>query len=347
MAAGAPVRDGLRARAGALRAFADAAFAAAERAVTEPAADVLVAPGGVPVRVRIRGAEHARRLLPALAPLTAASGARPEIDLIAFDGDLPRPPWGRGDYRPRDELRGYGDEELEVAYNLVGETLSLVDVPGGRALSWSRDPSRLPVWDTGAPLRTPLRWALRGRRRHLVHAAVVGDARGGVLLAGMSGSGKSTTALACALAGLGFTGDDFCVVEPGTPPVAHALYAIAKVDDAALALLPGLGDRVVWDERTPEGKTLVAPGAIARALPLRAIVLPHVGTRTGPLQPAVAAQALLALAPSTLIQLPGSRPVDHAAIAELARALPVFLLELGPDPAAVVAAVRGVLEDVA
>lgn len=357
MATGAAVGDRLSLRGAALADFAARAFAVAEAGLATSSTELVCAPGGVPVRLRFADARHAERLLPALRPLELRAPVPAPLEVAVLDERsglrLPAPPWNPDDYRPRDELRGFGDEQLEVAFNLLSETLSLVDVRAGRGLSWSRDARRLPVWDTGAPLRTALRWMLRGRDRHLMHAAAVGDEHGGVLLAGVSGSGKSTTALACALRSrLRCAGDDFCAVEPGAPPVVHALYGIAKVDDAALRLLPELRGHRAWPERTAEGKTLIdlesaRPGALLRSMPLRAIVVPRVAGSTGRPVPAEAAQALLALAPSTLIQLPGSRPADHRALADVARAVPVFTLDLGPDPDAVAAAVSSLLESVA
>ena len=88
---------------------------------------------------------------------------------------------------------------------------------GDRGAFWARDAEALPRWETAAPLRTLLRWALRSGL-HLVHAAAVVGARGAALLAGASGAGKSTTALAAAQAGLGYVGDDYCAVELGDPP---------------------------------------------------------------------------------------------------------------------------------
>ena len=56
--------------------------------------------------------------------------------------------------------------------------------------SGSATPRRLPRWETAAPLRTLLRWALRERGLHLVHAAaVVGAARRGAAR-GAVGSGQ-------------------------------------------------------------------------------------------------------------------------------------------------------------
>ena len=130
---------------------------------------------------------------------------------------------------------------------------------GDRAAFWVRDAEALTRWETAAPLRTLLRWALRGHGAHMVHAAAVVGPRGAALLAGPSGAGKSTTALAASVAGLGYIADDYCAVELGAPPIAHALCAVGKLETPwpRLDILPG--------GATPDGKQIVSP-AQAHAL---------------------------------------------------------------------------------
>jgi len=341
--------------AAALAAFTESVAAAGEEALAATeTTELRLEIAHVTVRLRVAGAPLAAPLLPALAPLAVSSTAAPALDVTVFDTAasgvrLPPPPWPPGAYRPGDRIEGFGDDDHAVAYALDPGVLSLVDIPGGRAFFWTRDAVDLPRWETGAPLRTLLRLALRGRGLQLVHGAVVGDERGGVLLAGVGGSGKSTTALACALAGLGFVGDDYCVLEPASPPRAHALYAFGKTGPASLRLLPELGGALVPGGPTPEGKELVdvgaaRPGALRHTMRLAAIVLPRVAAATGAPVRITPAEALMAIAPTTLLQLPGSGPADLSAMAELSRGLPAYRLDVGPEPDEVVAAVRAVLE---
>jgi hypothetical protein len=212
---------------------------------------------------------------------------------------------------------------------------------GDRGAFWVRDAEALPRWETAAPLRTLLRWLLRDHGLHFVHGAAVVGARGAALLAGASGAGKSTTALAAAEAGLGYVGDDYCAVALRGPEV-HALYAVGKVDAAGLRRVAAGaaasdgpahagGMRVLSGGPTPDGKHLVVPPGLTRSAPLVSIVLPHFGT--GPLAPASRAEALRALATSILL-LPRSTQADLDALGELVRALPAYRLPLGDDPIA-------------
>lgn len=300
-------------------------LAAADEAA--PDRTLALAPGGVSIRLRIAGEALAERLAPALAPL-AVDASPPQLDIVAWEGALPPPPWeasAQGEHYAADD----GVQVLQGP-----ESLTVLD--GGRAAFWVRDARSLPRWETAAPLRTLLRWALRGHGLHLVHAAAVVGVRGAALLAGTSGAGKSTTALAASDAGLGYVGDDYCAVDGDDPPRAHALNAVGKLDAGGLHRLPALRERMLAGGPTPEGKELVVPRGVVRSAPLVSIVLPRVAAAGGPLEPARSAEALSALATSLLL-FPGSRQEDFAPLGALVRALPAHRLPLGPDPAAAAA----------
>jgi hypothetical protein len=266
----------------------------------------------VGVRLRVGSEALAERLTPALAPL---AGGESVLDVVAVEGT---PPWDAPD---DGELYAEGDG-VQV---LQGPDSVLVR-RGDRGAFWVRDAEALPRWETAAPLRTLLRWMLRDHGLHLVHGAAVVGPRGAALLAGASGAGKSTTALAAAEAGLGYVGDDYCAVRLGA--TVHALYAVGKVDANGLRRVPSL--RVLPGGPTPDGKELVLPRGLTRSAPLVSIVLPRVGPG-GPLEPAGRAEALRALATSILL-LPRSTQDDLAALGALVRSLPAFRLPLGDDP---------------
>ena len=55
-----------------------------------------------------------------------------------------------------------------------------------------------------------------------------------VVVTGMSGSGKSSTTLAGLVNGLDSAGDDYVLVDPGPPVVAHAVFTVLKQDRPGL-----------------------------------------------------------------------------------------------------------------
>src|SRR5690606_23216096 len=103
----------------------------------------------------------------------------------------------------------------------------------------------VPRWFDRAPFRTILTWWAADQGLPLLHASAVADDSGAVAIAGASGAGKSTTALACLAAGLRIVGDDACLVRFDPEPTIYSIYARAKLEPDALAKLPSLASLIV------------------------------------------------------------------------------------------------------
>jgi hypothetical protein len=288
-------------------------------------------------------------LLPALAHLTSAPHGDAALRIRLWDSHstatpLPTPPWNRADYPDGGEIRGPDTASISIAYRFDPGALSVYDRDSGRAVFWIESADSVPGWMQAAPLRTILPWFVAASGGQFVHGAGVGLDGHGVLVAGAGGSGKSTTAVLCAAAGLQFAGDDYVVI--GADGDIHAAYNSAKLDDASLALLPHLQRWVINDDPDVSKHVVLLsralPTQVVPRLRLDAIVLPRLGGDHSRLRPASAAEALLALAPTTVFQLPGAGSPALRFMADLARRVPAFHLDLGP-PDTVAAAVSELL----
>ncbi len=189
-----------------------------------------------------------------------------------------------------------------------------------------------PPWGFEHPFLKLLHPWLRTRGRLILHAGAIGRERC-ALIVGPGGSGKSTLSIAGQRHGLGYLGDDYVAVNVAAQR-AFGLYRVAKLVPEHLrtmfaeleaqrlpALDPSLPKaRLAIDVTHPDG------------MPIAAIVVPRVGAHHD-FAPTSAADALRALAPSTLFQLPGY-PADLAAMAALVRMVPAYRLTSGPDLAA-------------
>ncbi len=196
--------------------------------------------------------------------------------------------WSHGDIRAGGLVDGSDPTGVLAVHETGSGVVTLIDT-ARRALNY-RAPERLPWWERAAPLRIALYWALGGADRHLLHAGAVGDERGGVLLAGSARSGKTTVALAAADAGLGYLGDDHVLLDTaGGARRAHSIYKTASV-------------RVATD--TGEKALLDMAGRVRESLPVRAIVVPRVQGGTTRVRRVSGADALRALAPTTVLQTP-------------------------------------------
>lgn len=256
------------------------------------------------------------------------------------------PAWLRGAVTDRfpchGELPEGNREGIRCSFNLWPHTLQLLDGAAGQGFFWIEDAERLRIHEQAAPLLRLLSWWIAGRGGALLHAAAVGTAAGGLLVAGAGGRGKSTTALLALCAGLRYAGDDYSLVTAGEPPRAHGLYGSAKLKTLAdLHRFPALAGCVVNPSPQPGDKLLLQlaaafPQQLGDGFPLKAVLIPQVGAE-GParLEPLSASAALAAAAPSAVAQLPGTAREAFRLLGQLVRQLPCFLLHTGAEPAAI------------
>ena len=84
---------------------------------------------------------------------------------------------------------------------------------------------------------------------------------------------------------------------------------------------------------------------VAERMPLRALVVPKiVSSRETTARRASAAEVMLALAPTTMLQLPGNGAATFEALAALARSLPGWVVELGRDLERIPEVIGGIID---
>ena len=194
-------------------------------------------------------------------------------------------------------------------------------------------------------------WLARSRRS--AHPCRAGErgADDGALVVGMSGAGKSTTSLACLTGGFGFLGDDFVGIHrtPSGSYDGHGLYASGLLEAGHLRRFPELEPSTEPAFHDIEVKSLVYlhPRYADRLrvfCKIRALAVPRLGdTPQSAVHPAPKGKALLALAPTSVMFMPGNPSAAMAVLADLVRALPTYWLEVGRDPTTIPAAVGEVL----
>jgi hypothetical protein len=348
-------------------AYRDELSSAAQRAMEAAGGAVVhdLLLGGAHVRLRLAGPALEPVLLPALGHARIETPSTdPELAIDAWDAAStgvgpPSFPWGSEDVRERGEIAGFNSGGIRTLYHAGGpgpgrdfHAISMVDTVSRAAWFSVASAQCVPWYERAAPLRAVLHLGLHGPGRLLVHAAALGRGRTGMLLAGAAGAGKSTTALACVLAGLDYAGDDYVVLDlGGSQPLAHSIYGTAKIAPSARALLPGLATRlgeVAGEDREKLVVDLAAswPQQMRASVPVGALVLPSLGGRRRPqLTPCSPGQALRALAPTTINQLPSVGGSALAPLSELVRRVPAYSLELGDSPAAAAAVLVALLEE--
>lgn len=311
------------------------------------------------VRLRFAGSALADAMTAALRPRLVQDTGSVHATIGLWEesrvpGGACAVPWRDVDLGARGLLRGRGAGDVIAVHEAGVGAVTLVD-RGARELFY-RVPgvSTLPWWERAAPLRPALYWALSRPGRHLVHAGAVGDAeRGGVLLAGAGGSGKTTVAIAALAAGMAYVADDYLLLHTDPEPVAWNMYGTAKLDAGHLARFPQLADAAsisadpVADEKAVLDVAALAPESLVRSLPVRAVLVPRIRGGRARLRRASAGEALLALAPSTTFQMPFDDGQVVRSLAAVARRVPAFGLDVGDDPDELARAIESILDALA
>lgn len=322
--------------------------------------DVVRDVGGRAVRFRIAGERLVAAIWPALAHLPEiAEGIATELEIVAWDeheAGVGRPPTPWREPPPGQvcqQVLPAGGEDFRIPGG--GDPTAWIFACRSRRLNfWIKHDDRpLETHHRAAPFLLLFHWWAEELGLRLLHAGCIGSEAGAVLLVGRGGAGKSTTALLCAAGGLDYLSDDYCLVRTSGTPEAFALYGTGKLHREHLARFPELAARAVdpgpdifrkpvifltqaWPERVVSRRRLLAVVAtqVVGVGPTRS-------ARIGP------AEALRALGPSTLFQLPGgASPQAWAELASLVRRLPCHRLELGGDVADVAPMVRRLIEEV-
>lgn len=297
--------------------------------------------GGVPVRLEVASATLAGRIEPWLAEAFLLEAREqedprsetPPLHLRARAGSAPEPvpaAASRQSAATGDRVRRLG----ERVFLTFPEAHGHLDLAAGRAELWLADAWwTLPRKQQQDPWLLSLVWLLRERGRYAFHAsAVVRDGRG-LLIAGNSGSGKSSTALALIDQGWDWLADDVVVLDPGSPPRLRGLAQGFALSPALAHRLPGLTGEAGPDKILAD-LTRLYPGRRAASCLPAALLFPRVtGEEVSRLEPLAPTEALLALLPASAGLLVGgaSGPPHLDALRRLATTLPAFRLEAGRD----------------
>lgn len=288
--------------------------------------------------LRFAGNAMVDLLTRALKHLEVEEGA-PDLTICLWDavstgGPPLRYRWKRNRCAIRGEVLDYDSDRIHTLVDVHTQVLHLFDTERKIGLYWIYDWNQLPWWVGGSPLQHLLHWWMKSNGFQLTHAAVVGYPSSSVLLAGKSGSGKSTTALACLAKGIQFISEDYCLLSNTH---AYSVYNSAKLVDQTLSWFPHLKSHVSNLQRATGEKAFLyhyefQPEKILLSAPLNAIVSLKMGSgRESRLAPVPLMEAMGALSVSTMWQLTHTGPSTFNHLKQVAQSLPCYRLELGSD----------------
>ncbi len=300
------------------------------------------------VRLRFAGTALIPVLTPVLEHLRDRSSEnnpqlKPHLTICLWDSTssevmMPQCPWQIEKISGRGDVPNYNTERFCTSLLIDVGALSLLDKENNLGIYWVNEASSIPCYERSATLKNILYWWLQQRDRLMLHAAAVATDEGGVLLVGRSGAGKSTTAIACADSGLGYLGDDHCVLSMGSEPYVYSVYNAAKLHPEQMQKFPRFLSSVSNPQRLAIEKALVYihqhnPQQVVNSAPVRLVLLPQItGKALTFCEPVNKALVLRELAISTFVALsltPDRQ--DFLKLAAFIRNLPCYQLALGTD----------------
>ena len=227
-------------------------------------------------------------------------------------------------------LSGQLGSHGRIAFDPFSRTVTWHSRDASRASIWVEDPACVRYWICAVACAARILDLWLGSHGMLVcHAAAFTVGEQAVLLIGAGGSGKSTLSVQAASMGFGFLGDDYTLLEPGSPPMAHALYRSAKLANQAMPRIQPAFPDVPGDEKQVvfiDSAALVSSAAVA------AVIAPQIAHLGSPsIEPISPAEAVRIAAPSTLQQLPGNEARKLRILARTFTGLPCFRLHLARD----------------
>jgi len=240
-------------------------------------------------------------------------------------------------------------DDRYVGYQHPGICL-WIDRRTGRAVGWFPS-SRLSEQERGKPLQFAIHLLQADRGTPVIHAALVAHQGAGALLVGNGGKGKTTAALACVVAGFDFFADDYVAVErlDADRFVGHSLYDSVWLTPHGWELFSGRmplpGRPACADsEKRLVHLSDVCPSQVRSSVPIHAVVSTDLGDDRCAGHPISKAEALLAVAPSSLLQLPVSGRILFERMTELLSSTPCYRLDVGRDPTGVATLVAALLK---
>jgi hypothetical protein len=328
-----------------------AAFERARAARPDAASEHRYVVAGNGVRLRIVGRELAQEITPALEHMkNGATSGQFGLTIDIWDqmetgvGDIDT---SSSDGEEVVGLLTASPDKLEIVEDRAYSKMWF-DRRADRIVGYARSHGTLFVDERARPLTRLLSIWLNDRKVQMIHSGLVSWQGCGVLFVGPGGSGKTTSSTACLRDGFGFLGDDWIGLEEAADGsfIGHGLYGSCLVTPKHLTRFADLAPYAGAANHSFEDKSVVYlshiyPERIEQRVTIGVVALPRVvGRGETSFRPASQAEALLALAPSSVMFLPGASARSLDKLGKLVECVPCYWLELGRDVDRIPDAVR-------
>ncbi len=293
--------------------------------------------------LRFLGTELRRILIAALEHLRVPACGEVDVTLHVWDSEstgtaMSPPPCDWDAFTDRGDIWGFNSKRIRTAFHYSDYSVNLYDHQRAIGIYWVQNSKSIPYWTTSAPFRTLFQWSLSGYGLQLIHAAGVGKDRNLFIITGKGGVGKSSTALACINAGMDYIGDDYIIVENGSPQKAYSLYSTAKLFNDDIGRFPNLS-QLVGERQSKEQEKGVyqlypdLQAQIKKEGVVKAFLVPSITGKPDPssFQAIPKWRVEKAMAFTTISQLPGAGEDTSEYIKKLVEDTPCFEAKLSNE----------------
>lgn len=334
-----------------------ATFDAAWRAFPNERVEAFYQLAGKTIHLRVVGRALAALYQRAYAPrISHAIATVPALTIDLWDEEvtgltypLPLLPLGEDDGNQRylgDRQVQFGDESGRWVWGEKPGTATWLDRKANRIIGWRAQGAQLPTHERSKPLSFLLPIWFYDQGIHILHAGMVARNGAGVLVAGGSGIGKTTTTLCCVLAGLSYLSDDQVAVtraghdgqgDASGRFVAHSVFQSARVLPDHLQRFPALhaGATFSHDPLDPKALLFLAelfPNQVTACATINAIALPRLaGQAQTHFRRATRVDALNYMARTSLVTALGIGRARFENLTRLLGSAPCYWLDLGHD----------------
>jgi hypothetical protein len=295
-------------------------------------------------------------MFPAISHIESQGGKDPDFTVYSVDGSacdvhLPRPFWSWDELDAQGYVQGFVARHVTAQYDSYTSTFRILHRERKQAIHWVLDMSKVPYWERSFPLRSLIDWWFRYSAFQPLHAAAVACDGKAVLLTAKGGSGKSTTALQCLLAGMQYIGDDFVLVDTDKQ-IVHSLYNVLKLtpDDIEKYkdVIPGSLTGITEDQdKVQVFLNEIKGDHLISSATLTCILIPKItNSSTTFLSEISFEEVMVAITTSTLYLLKSASSDTLRKITHLVKSLPARYLNLGADYDASPSIIRKLLASV-
>jgi hypothetical protein len=295
------------------------------------------------ILARILGQMLSRKIIPSLAHLIAKKRGKSSSQIYIFDSrssgvKIPESINLLRDKKYQFENFLYTGKDIKALFSFGNGPISfsLCSLKRKLGILWFPDYEKIPYYALAAPALTLIYWQAKELGYQVIHAGAVGNTKEGFIIAGRSGQGKSTITLSCLKSKLFFAGDDYILFDLKTKRKVYSIFNAAKLDQDGLNLFPQLR-KCVFNKMALESEKRVLfiykrfPRKISLKFKTKAIFIPQIipNLQTPELIKITKPAAIRDIAPSSILQFPGSNQADLTNIASLINKFPCYRICFG------------------